>query len=92
MLWGAVVFGGGEMETGVAGAPGASGDMGCQAGLLQDNRRAGGGTHASHHAVSSGAQSCGSCDSLGPQGLQHARLPGLSPTPGACSNSRPSSR
>ena len=31
-------------------------------------------------------------DSLGPDGLQHARLPCLSPTPGACSNSCPSSR
>ena len=31
-------------------------------------------------------------DSLRPQGLQHARLPCPSPTPGACSNSCPSSR
>ena len=31
-------------------------------------------------------------DSLWPRGLQHARLPGPSPTPGACSNSCPSSR
>ena len=31
-------------------------------------------------------------DSLGPQGLQHARLPCLSPTPGAYSNSCPSSQ
>ena len=31
-------------------------------------------------------------DSLRPRGLQHARLPCLSPTPGACLNSRPSSR
>jgi len=30
-------------------------------------------------------------DSLQPHGLQHACLPCLSPTPGACSNSRPSS-
>ena len=30
-------------------------------------------------------------NSLQPHGLQHARLPCLSPTPGACSNSRPSS-
>ena len=30
-------------------------------------------------------------DSLGPHGLQHARLPCPSPTPGACSNSCPSS-
>ena len=30
-------------------------------------------------------------DSLQPQGLQHARLPCPSPTPGACSNSCPSS-
>ena len=31
-------------------------------------------------------------DSLQPRGLQHVRLPCLSPTPRACSNSRPSSR
>ena len=31
-------------------------------------------------------------DSLQPHGLQHARLPCLSPTPGACSNSCPSSQ
>ena len=31
-------------------------------------------------------------DSLRPYGLQHARLPCLSPTPGACSNSCPLSR
>ena len=31
-------------------------------------------------------------DSLQPRGLQHARLPYPSPTPGACSNSCPSSR
>ena len=31
-------------------------------------------------------------DSLWPHGLQHARLPCPSPTPGACSNSYPSSR
>ena len=31
-------------------------------------------------------------DSLRPHGLQHTRLPCLSPTPGACSNSCPSSR
>ena len=31
-------------------------------------------------------------NSLQPQGLQHARLPCPSPTPGACSDSRPSSR
>ena len=31
-------------------------------------------------------------DSLPPHGLQHTRLPCLSPTPGACSNSCPSSR
>ena len=31
-------------------------------------------------------------DSLGPHELQHTRLPNPSPTPGACSNSRPSSR
>ena len=31
-------------------------------------------------------------DSLQPHGLQHARLPCPSPTPGACSNSCPSSR
>ena len=30
-------------------------------------------------------------DSLGPHGLQHARLPCPSPTPGVCSNSCPSS-
>ena len=30
-------------------------------------------------------------DSLRPHGLQNARLPGPSPTPGACSNSSPSS-
>jgi len=30
-------------------------------------------------------------DSLQPHGLQHARLPCPSPTPGACSNSCPSS-
>ena len=32
------------------------------------------------------------CNSLWPPGLQHARLPCPSPTPGACSNSRPSSQ
>ena len=31
-------------------------------------------------------------NSLWPQGLQHARLPCPSPTPGACSNSHPSSQ
>ena len=31
-------------------------------------------------------------DSLQPHGLQHARLPCPSPTPGACSNSHPSSQ
>ena len=31
-------------------------------------------------------------DSLWPRGLQHARLPCPSPTPGACSNSRPLSQ
>ena len=31
-------------------------------------------------------------DSLWPHGLQHARFPGLSPTPGVYSNSRPSSQ
>ena len=31
-------------------------------------------------------------DSLQPHGLQHARLPCPSPTPGACSNSRPLNR
>ena len=31
-------------------------------------------------------------DSLWPHGLQHTRLPCPSPTPGACSDSRPSSR
>ena len=31
------------------------------------------------------------CDSLGPHGLQHARLPFPSPTPRVCSNSCPSS-
>ena len=31
-------------------------------------------------------------DCLGSHGLQHARLPRPSPTPGACSNSRPSSQ
>ena len=31
------------------------------------------------------------CDSLRPHGLQHARLPCPSPTPGTCSNSCPSS-
>ena len=38
--------------------------------------------HFSHLVVS---------NSLQPHGLQHARLPCLSPTPGACSNSCPSS-
>ena len=33
-----------------------------------------------------------SCLTLPPHGLQHARLPCTSPTPGACSNSCPSSR
>ena len=56
MLWGAVAFGGGETETGVAGAPGAdvgaSGDTGCQTGLLQDNGgKAGGGARGSHGSV-----------------------------------------
>ena len=32
------------------------------------------------------------CDSLRPHGLQHARLPCPSPTPGGCSNSCPLSR
>ena len=32
-----------------------------------------------------------SCSTLWPHGLQHARLPCPSPTPGACSNSSPSS-
>ena len=32
------------------------------------------------------------CDSLQPHGMQHARLPCPSPTPGACSNSCPLSR
>ena len=32
-----------------------------------------------------------SCPTLRSHGLQHARLPGPSPTPGACSNSHPSS-
>ena len=32
------------------------------------------------------------CLTLRPHGLQHARLPCPSPTPGACSNSHPSSR
>ena len=32
-----------------------------------------------------------SCLTLQPHGLQHARLPGPTPTPGACSNSFPSS-
>ena len=32
------------------------------------------------------------CDSLRPHGLQHARLPCPSPSPGACSNSWPLSR
>ena len=31
-------------------------------------------------------------DSLRPRGLQHTRLPRLSPSPGACSSSRPLSR
>ena len=44
------------------------------------------------------AQSCSaswvtqSCLTLRPHGLQHARLPCPSPTPGACSNSHPSSQ
>lgn len=60
------------METGGLGRLGrrASGDTGCQAGLLQDNGRRAGGAHVCHGSRSSGAQSCGSCDSLGPQGLQ----------------------
>ena len=33
-----------------------------------------------------------SCPTLRPHGLQHTRLPGPSPTPGACSNSCPLSR
>jgi len=46
---------------------------------------------SSHHPVqfSSLAQSC---PTLWPHGLQHARLPYPSPTPGAYSNSCPSSR
>ena len=39
--------------------------------------------HFSHSVLS---------DSLRPHGLQHARLPCLSPTPGACSNSCPSNQ
>ena len=43
-----------------------------------------------HQSVSSVAQSCPTlCD---PHGLQHARPPCPSPTPGACSNSCPSSQ
>ena len=44
-------------------------------------------------AVSSVQFSCSvASDSLWPLGLQHARLPCPSPTPGACSNSCPSNR
>ena len=42
-----------------------------------------------HIQFSSVAQSC---LNVGPHGLQHARLPCPSPTPGACSNSCPSSQ
>ena len=42
-----------------------------------------------HSSVSSVAQSC---LTLRPHGLQHTRLPCPSPTPGACSNSCPSSQ
>ena len=47
------------------------------------------------HKISSVAQSCLNFDpmvKMWPHGLQHARLPCPSPTPGACSNSCPSSR
>ena len=45
------------------------------------------------HTVSSVQFSCSVVsDSLQPHGLQHARLPCLSPTSGACSNSCPLSR
>jgi len=45
------------------------------------------------HQFSSVQLSCSVVsDSLQPHGLQHARLPSSSPTPGAYSNSRPSSR
>jgi len=40
---------------------------------------------------SSSVQSSLSCPTLWPHGLQHARIPCLSPTPGAYSNSCPSS-
>ena len=43
--------------------------------------------HHLGHQFSSVAQSC---PTLPPHGLQHARLPCPSPTPGACSNSCPS--
>ena len=46
-------------------------------------------THVSHHSVQ--FSSSVASDSLQPL-LQHARLPSPSPTPGACSNSCPSSR
>ena len=46
-------------------------------------------TQTVSQSVSSVAQSC---LTLQAHGLQHARLPCLSPTPGACSNSCPSSR
>ena len=46
-----------------------------------------------HLATSSVQFSCSvACDSLWPCGLKHARLPCPSPTPGACSNSCPSSQ
>ena len=43
------------------------------------------------HTLTYSVQSL-SCVSLWPHGLQHARLPCPSPTPGACSNSYPSSQ
>jgi len=44
------------------------------------------------HSVQFSGSVAQSCLTLWPNGLWHARLPCLSPTPGACSNSHPSSR
>ena len=49
-------------------------------------------TPSPHHSNSFQFSRSVVSDSLRPHGLQHARLPCPSPTPGACSNSCPSSR
>ena len=48
-----------------------------------------GGSHLAIRRLGASCSVAQSCLTLGPHGLQHARLPGLSPSPGACSNSCP---